>query len=127
MFGSSKSIVIIDDDDGVRNSLHTFFEVSGYDVYSFECAEDYLKSEQPVPSCLVIDLELHGLNGITAMQILKEQNRWGPTIVITGTYRNDLILSAEKSGADAVFCKPINPDMLVEKIEKIVGQVETVH
>ncbi|NNC37105.1 MAG: response regulator [Hyphomonadaceae bacterium] len=124
MSGLSETIVIVDDDDGVRNSLHTFFEVSGYSVYSFENAEEYLQSELLTPSCLVIDLELHGLNGVAAMEILQEQNRFGPTIVITGTYRNDLMLAAEKSAALAVIAKPVDPQILEAKITEIVMQTE---
>lgn len=115
-----RTMVIIDDDDGVRLSLHTFFDVCGYEVASFDCAEDYLSSDLAVPDCLLVDLELHGLNGIMTLEILQDTNRFGPTIIITGTYRDDLLQAAEKSAAHKIAYKPLQPDQLADEVEALI-------
>jgi len=77
-------VVVVDDDQALRNSLKFSFEVEGFEVLLYADAEQLLGDDElPDQGCLVIDFNLPGLNGLTLLARLRERGVTMPAIVMT--------------------------------------------
>lgn len=113
-----KMISIIDDDEGVRSGIASYFRAAGLDVRAFDSAEAFLAS--PVRSstdCLVTDLHMPGIDGLELQRRLNGSGRTFPVIVMTGFPTEQARDQAAKLGAAAFLAKPVDPDNLLEHVE----------
>src|SRR5690349_9534667 len=84
MADGTPTVFVVDDDVSVRESLDLLIKSVGWQVETFETAHDFLCCTRPVvPSCLVLDVTLPGLNGLELQQQLGGRSDL-PIIFITG-------------------------------------------
>ena len=131
MTASDKKIVIIDDDEAVRDSLSTLLEVSGYATQAFETAGAFLDDggNEADIGCLLLDVRLPDADGIDLLEQLEKRDFAAPVIVITGHGDVPMAVKAMKIGAADFIEKPFDTDVLLQSIARALeswGQSEEV-
>ncbi len=112
-------VFIVDDDVSVRESLELLVRNENWKPETFASAQEFLDHPRvPVPSCLVLDLSLPGLNGLELQKRLAVERTDVPIIFITGYGDIPKTVQAMKAGAVEFLTKPLNNDALVNAIGK---------
>jgi two-component system response regulator FixJ len=116
-------IHIVDDEITVRQSLAFLVSTAGYAVRVHDAAAAFLEGcPYPLGHCLITDLRMPGLDGIDLLQRMKAAGPALPTIVITGHGDVPMAVAAMKEGALDFIEKPFEDAVLLEAIERIVGE-----
>jgi FixJ family two-component response regulator len=109
-------VFVVDDDISVRESLELLIKGAGWTPEIFASAHEFLaRGRTNVPSCLVLDVSLPGLNGLELQQQLGERTDM-PIIFITGYGDIPMSVHAMKAGAVEFLTKPFKDDALLEAI-----------
>ena len=112
-------IYIVEDDASFRKSMERLVRASGFEVISFESADSFL--EQPRihrPACLLLDVQLPGINGLDLQQKLIEKGSSLPIIFMTGHGSIPMSVQAMKNGAVDFLPKPFEAQDLRNAILK---------
>src|SRR5215831_20974707 len=114
-------VFVVDDDVSVRESLELLIRCAGWQPEIFASAQAFL-SRPPVetPSCLVLDIELPGLNGLELQERIAADRDEMPIIFITGYADVPKTIRAMKGGAVEFLTKPFPPDALLRAIERAI-------
>ncbi len=116
-------VFIIDDDDAVRDSLGMVVETYGLDYRTFESAEHFLENYSPDQlGCLLLDMNLPGLNGDELQIELIRRNIHLPIIFITAYGTIPMTVRAMKAGAVDFLTKPVSKELLIERIQDLLVQ-----
>jgi FixJ family two-component response regulator len=117
----SAKICIVDDDAEVRSGLQSFLRSAGLEVYTFPSAEAFLdSSDRSTTDCLITDLHMPGIDGLALQEILNRQGRAFPVIVLTAFPTPEAEKRSSTLGASAFLSKPIDLDLLLQRVESIV-------
>ena len=112
-------IIVIDDDDQVREAIRTVLEDDGRVVESYASSEAFLDAFDPGKSaCLLIDAYLPGMSGLELLEKLHDEGHRLPAIMITGNADVPMAVEAMKAGALDFIEKPIRRPELIESIER---------
>jgi FixJ family two-component response regulator len=118
MIGERPTVFVVDDDHSVRKGLDRLLRLKGYQVESFASAEEFLQHEMNAQvGCLVLDINLPGLNGLDVQNFLLQQGILLPIVFITGHGDIPTAVRAVKSGAISFLTKPVGETELVREIE----------
>jgi len=113
---ASNLISIVDDDESVRRTTKLLVESFGYRAAVFESAESFLKSDQLFDtSCLVVDIQMPGMDGLQLQRHLADEGYSIPIIFITA-YGDKSRRRALQAGAVAFLDKPFSDEQLLENI-----------
>ena len=116
---------IIDDDEGLRESLAFLLRSAAFEVKSFESAKAFLDVlPHAAPGCIITDVRMPDISGIELLRRLKELKIGVPVIVITGHGDIALAVEAMKIGAADFFEKPFDDDLLVASVRAVLRQRE---
>jgi FixJ family two-component response regulator len=109
-------VFVVDDDFRVREALASLISSQGLRVAVFGSASEFLEAEKPdAPACLVLDLELPGINGLELQQELSAG--YAPPIVfVTGHGDVPSSVRAMKGGAIEFLSKPFDPQDLLHAV-----------
>lgn len=111
------TVFIVDDDVSVRESLELLVRNENWKPQPFASAQEFLHHPRtPVPSCLILDLSLPGLNGLELQKQLAAQHIHMPIIFITGYGDVPKSVQAMKAGALEFLTKPLDNDALIGAI-----------
>jgi FixJ family two-component response regulator len=114
------TVYVVDDDVSVRESLELLIKTAGWKPELFASAQDFLSHPRaPVPSCLVLDVNLPGLNGLELQQQLANRTDM-PIIFITGYGDVPMTVRAMKAGAVEFLTKPFRDDVLLDAIRDAI-------
>lgn len=114
---------IIDDDEGLRESLAFLLRSAALEVRSFESAKAFLEVlPDAALSCVITDVRMPDMSGIELLRRLKELKIGVPVIVITGHGDIALAVEAMKIGAADFFEKPFDDDLLVASVRAALQQ-----
>ena len=117
MLDATSTVLVVDDDVDLRNSLGRLLQSVGMNAKLFASVSDFLKSEQPEgPSCLVLDVRLPGQSGLEFQRELAAGGRKLPIIFITGHGDIPMSVQAMKSGAIEFFTKPIRNQEFLDAV-----------
>ena len=109
------TVVIIDDDAGLRESLDALLSAVGYQCHTYPSAEHFLKySAPPPPSCLLLDLHLPGMDGLELQSRISDERPRLPIVFIIGHASHDETAAAIAGGAFGFFHKPYDVDQLLD-------------
>ena len=109
-------ISVVDDDASVRKTTKLLIESFGYRAVVFESAESFLKSDQLYDtSCLVVDIQMPGMNGLQLQRHLADAGYSIPIIFITA-YGEESRRRALQAGAVALLEKPFKDEQLLKSI-----------
>jgi FixJ family two-component response regulator len=117
MTESPSIVFVVDDDISVRESLELLLRHEGLEVETFDCAQEFL-SRPPVtvPSCLVLDISLPGINGLDLQKRVAVEQHEMPIIFITGHGDIPITVQAMKAGAQEFLTKPFSDEILLNAI-----------
>ena len=117
MFGQREPVIhVVDDDEAVRESLEALLLVSGFDVYTYLSAEDFLLRAPDDRGCLVLDVNMPGMSGLELLERLASNGRQRPVVILTARRDDGLRELASSLGASGVLGKPVRKDELLDAI-----------
>ena len=117
--GNVPTVLIIDDDASVRESIRDLVESVGLRAEAFATAEKFLSNVRPDgPSCLVLDVRLPDTSGLDLQQKLSRAGVKTPIIFITGHADVPMTVRAMKSGAVEFLTKPFREQDLLDVIHR---------
>lgn len=112
-------VFIVDDDVSVRESLELLVRNESWKPETFGSAQEFLNhARAPIPSCLVLDLSLPGLDGLGLQNQLAAEHVDMPIIFISGHGDVPKSVQAMKAGALEFLTKPLDSNALVCAIRK---------
>jgi len=115
-------VFIVDDDISIRESLELLAKRQGWGCETFASAQEFLSRPRPtVPSCLVLDVTLPGLNGLELQQRLADRNDM-PIIFITGHGDIPMTVQAMKAGAVEFLTKPLAQNVVSSAIRSAIDR-----
>jgi FixJ family two-component response regulator len=118
---TTPTVVVVDDDVSVRESLELLIQNEGWQPALFESAQEFLaRLPSVVPSCLILDVNLPDLSGLDIQQRISDQKSSTPIIFITGYGDIPTSVRAMKAGAAEFLTKPLNDEILIEAIRNAV-------
>jgi FixJ family two-component response regulator len=118
-------VFVVDDDVSVRESLELLILSAGWQPETFASAQEFLsRSRALVPSCLVLDLSLPGLNGLELQKHVAAQRTDMPIIFITGYGDVPTTVQAMKAGAVEFLTKPFSDEALLNAIRHALKRSE---
>ena len=119
MNSSAPTVYVIDDDASVRRSLSRLLKIEGHAVEVLVSAEEFLQvAPEGQAACLVLDINMPGLNGLELQQALIERHRADQIIFITGHGDVPMCAQAMKAGAVDFLPKPFGDDALLEAVDR---------
>ena len=112
------TIIVVDDDPGIRESLHGLLRSVGLQVKALASVPEFLKEGRPEgPACLVLDVRLPGRSGLDFQRDLSAANVHLPIIFITGYGDIPMSVQAIKGGAIEFLTKPFRDQELLDAIQ----------
>jgi FixJ family two-component response regulator len=116
-------VCVVDDDVSVRESLEMLIISAGWRAEVFESAPDFL-ARPPLdgPGCLVLDVNLPGLNGLELQERLSGSGQVMPIIFITGYGDVPTTVKAMKGGAVEFLTKPFDDEQLLDAIRDAIDR-----
>ena len=109
-----KTILVVDDEESICQSLRGILSDEGYEVRSVGSAEEALKAvEDDLPDLVLLDIWLPGMDGLEALKILKADYPQVPVIMMSGHGTIETAVKATKLGAFDFIEKPISLEKVV--------------
>jgi FixJ family two-component response regulator len=117
MLDAGPIVFVVDDDISVRESLELLIRCEGWQPETFASGQEFLTRPRAlVPSCLVLDFSLPGLNGLELQKRVAVERTNMPIIFITGYGDVPMTVQAMKAGAVEFLTKPFGEDALLSGI-----------
>ena len=118
---STPTVVVVDDDVSVRESLELLIQEEGWQPALFESAQAFLaRLPTLVPSCLILDVNLPDLSGLDIQQRISDEKSSTPIIFITGYGDIPTSVRAMKAGAAEFLTKPLDDAIVLQAIRDAV-------
>src|SRR5262249_60762297 len=112
-----------DDDESVRKGLKRLLTSANYQTEVFESASDFLtRAPYRGAACVIVDVQMPGLNGIEFQQALIDRRREEQLIFITGHGNVPMCAQAMKAGAVDFLPKPFKPRELLKCVERALAR-----
>jgi FixJ family two-component response regulator len=119
-------VFVVDDDVSVREALELLIRFAGWQPEIFESAQEFLSRPRVlVPSCLILDVALPGLNGLDLQKLVAVERKDMPIIFITGYGDIPTTVEAMKGGAVEFLTKPFGDDVLLSAVERALESSKT--
>jgi len=118
MSETKSTVVVIDDDESIRDSLANLFRSVGLEVMLFSSGPEFLKTGRPeAPTCLVLDVRLPNASGLDVQRELAAADIRVPIIFITGHGDIHMSVQAMKGGAIEFLTKPYREQELLDAVQ----------
>ncbi|MBF0519786.1 MAG: sigma-54-dependent Fis family transcriptional regulator [Nitrospirae bacterium] len=119
------TVVLIDDEKSIRETLSEIFEDEGFTVIKFETGEEGLEYiEKSPPDVIFLDLWLPGIDGLEVLQKIKQINCVLPVIIISGHGKIDQAVKATKLGAYDFLEKPLSLERVLLTAKNAIEKKE---
>jgi two-component system alkaline phosphatase synthesis response regulator PhoP len=116
---SSKSILLVDDEEDILELLSYNFRKSGFRVHlAKDGLEGYRKASELIPDVIITDLWMPEMDGILMCKHIREMNELDLSriIVLTADADDFKAIAALNAGADKYLCKPVSPSVIVKLV-----------
>ena len=111
------NVVLVDDDEAIRDSLSWLFQSCGITCQTYASAEDFLSAwNSERTGCVLLDIRMEGMSGPELFNLLRERGSTLPVIFLTGHGDVPMAVSALKKGAFDFVEKPCNDNELVDRV-----------
>ena len=118
MSQSKPLIAIVDDDESVCRAIQRLVRSLGMDADTFSSGQQFIDFIESIPSrpvdCVVLDVQMPGLNGLEVQERLTRRGHRFPVIFITAHDEVGVREQALAAGALAFVRKPFNDELLIE-------------
>lgn len=123
MSTDSAKVYVVDDDPGMQDALKLLLCSEGYAVETHASGEAFLRQAEPaMPGCLVTDLRMPGLSGLTLQKELRRRGIHLPVIFITGHGDVSSAVQAMKHGAIDFIEKPFSNEVLLRRVGECIDR-----
>ena len=114
-------VIIVDDDEAVRDSLETLLEAEGFEPRTYGSAQQLLAaSDLPDLGCLLLDVRMPDMDGLELQRTLVDRNVTLPIIIMTGHGDVPIAVRAMKAGAADFVEKPFAAEAIVAAIRQAI-------
>lgn len=114
-------ILLVDDDEWIRDSLSLFFEAEGCELLAFETAEEGLKAvEQKAYDIVISDYKLPGMDGLEFLRRVKEKQPNAFEILITAYANCEILKEAKMLGVKNIIPKPFSSEDVETSLTRII-------
>jgi len=115
-------VYVVDDDDGVRESLRWLLDSVGHRVKVFRNAREFLDGYDPdQPGCLLLDIRMPLMGGFELQEKLRAENLPLPILFLTGHGSIPMSVRAMRAGAFDFIEKPFSDQALLERVQEAVN------
>ena len=117
-------VLVVDDDEIIRGMLAFLFEGEGFSVEQAADGADALERlHDRSPECMVLDLMMPGVDGLTVLRTRAEQGLAPETrvVVLTAKTGTEDAIWCWEAGADEFLTKPFDPDKLVRVVRDLTA------
>ena len=117
-------VIIVDDDLDIRDGLEAWLS-QDYQVVNFDSAESLLSAitnfdfEDGVPTCILLDFQMPGMNGVELQHNIKQINVEFPIIFMSGNAKQSDVIDAWHGGAVDFILKPFTPGKISSSLDKL--------
>lgn len=119
MHQQAPTVFVVDDDEGVRNSLRFLLKSVGLQTQALSSATEFLDAyKASQPGCLVLDVRMPGMSGLELQQQLNLRGAVIPVIFITGHGDIPMAVEAMQQGAFDFLQKPFRDQDLIDRIQR---------
>lgn len=119
------TVFVVDDDISVRESLELLIGSAGWRPILFDSAQAFLIATPDAgPSCLILDVNMPGLNGLDLQHLITKSGNRTPIIFVSGVGDVPMTVKALKGGALDFLTKPIDAEALLTAIQSALSQSE---
>ena len=116
------TVIVIDDDQAVRDSLAVLFQSVGLDSELFASVQEYLDRKcESRPGCMLLDVRLPGKSGLDFQTEILAANDRLPIIFITGYGDIPMTVRAMKAGAVEFLTKPFHEQQLLDTVNAAIA------
>ena len=125
---SRQSVLVVEDEEDIMEVIRFNLEKEGYDVHQALSGEKALQViENDLPSLVLLDLMLPGINGLDLCRIFKQNDRTKaiPVIMLTAKSEDADIVAGLEMGAEDYITKPFSPRVLVARVRTILRRRES--
>ena len=125
MSNSGARVYVVDDDPFARDGIADLIRSAGLTAETFASGEEFLGAPRPkVPSCLVLDVNLPGVNGLDLQQELAKWDVQVPIVFLTGHGDIPMTVRAVKAGAANFLTKPFDGEELLNAVQQCITSYE---
>ena len=125
---SRQSVLVVEDEEDIMEVIRFNLEKEGYEVHQALSGEKALQViENNLPSLVLLDLMLPGINGLDLCRIFKQNDRTKaiPVIMLTAKSEDADIVAGLEMGAEDYITKPFSPRVLVARVRTIFRRRES--
>ena len=125
---SRQSVLVVEDEEDIMEVIRFNLEKEGYEVNQALSGEKALQViENNLPSLILLDLMLPGINGLDLCRIFKQNDRTKaiPVIMLTAKSEDADIVAGLEMGAEDYITKPFSPRVLVARVRTILRRRES--
>jgi len=118
----SMKILLIDDDEWIRDSLRIFFEAEGCQIVAFETAEEAMEALHCQDYDIIItDYKLPGMNGVEFFKQIQNSHPETIKILITA-YKGEVVVNeAKKAGVQHLIAKPFTSETIEASLTRLTA------
>jgi two-component system response regulator FixJ len=118
MTDNKSTILIVDDDEAVRDSMRALMESAGFAVKVYASAKEFLNEKIPPDSCLITDIRMPEMDGLELQEEINKRALDLPLVVMTGHGDVPLAVRAMKAGALDFVEKPFDDDLILASVRR---------
>ena len=125
----NRCVVIADDDPTVVNLVKLRLGMDQYDVVATNDAVAAIAMVRSrTPAAVILDVQMPGGGGLSALAKIKADPFLSgmPVMMLTGERNAETVMEAMGSGADDYMVKPFNPDVLAQRVSRLVERAAKV-
>jgi two-component system nitrogen regulation response regulator NtrX len=120
-----KTILVVDDEKGVRDSLKMVLEFESFEVAFAENGQEALRAiNQSAVDLVLLDVKMAGMDGLEVLQRIREKSGEIPVIMISGHGTIETAVEATKLGAFDFLPKPLDRDKLLVTVRNALQQAK---
>jgi FixJ family two-component response regulator len=124
--GAGRRVLVVEDDEGMREAIESLLNAAGFQTVSYETAEALLAGAAiEGATCVITDLKLPAMSGLELLIKLRGRGARPPVILITAHDAPAVRSDAYRLGAAAYLPKPFSGSALLAAIEDAAGPVKT--
>ena len=117
------TVMVVDDDSGVRNAMRVLLRSVGLNSMLFASAQEFLAAYQPSQvGCLVLDIRMPGMSGLELQQELNLRGAVIPVIFMSGHGDIPMAVEAMQHGAFDFLQKPFRDQDLLDRIQRAIAK-----
>jgi FixJ family two-component response regulator len=116
------TIHVVDDDGNLRAAMNRLLTLLGYAVVAYGSAEDFLAADPRGPGCVLLDVQMPGLDGLALHERLVQAGNPLPVVFLSAHGDIPTSVRAIKRGAEDFLTKPFKREELVEAVERALAR-----